>query len=223
MRTLIRELPYEQPIAAGRYRYERDGQPTGAVESWRLTAAHEGYRFLRIDLNAQAAPSGDSYLYHLTLDAAGRPDRLSFRFFGSALQAGGNLLFDQDVVTLARTVDGRRTETERDLPSEYAFWFPATAGLALLVGKAGEDGTITAVTLDRDQQFALRFVDLTIRAHPPQPHLIMGKETVLRPLSLSWADEQRTIWIDEYDWPLKMERDRLAAVETRYIRYRQPE
>lgn len=223
MRTLIRELPYEQPIAAGRYRYERDGQPTGAVESWRLTAAQEGYRFLRVDLNAQAAPSGDSYLYHLTLDAAGRPERLSFRFFGSAFQAGGNLLFDQDAVTLARNVDGRRMETERDLPPGFAFWFPATAGLALLAGRAGEGGIISAVTLDRDERFALLLVDLTIRADRPQPRVIMGKGTVLRPLTLSWADEQRTIWIDEYEWPLIMERDGLAAVETRYIRYQQQE
>ena len=221
MRTLIRELPYERPVAAGRYRYEQDGEPTGAVESWRLTAAQEEYRFLRVDLNAQEAPSGDSYLYHLTLDAAGRPDRLSFRFFGSAFQAGGNLLFNRDVVTLARTVDGRRIETERDLPRGYAFWFPATAGLALLAGRADENEIVPGVTLDRDDRFALRFVDLSIQAGLPQPYVIMGKETTLRPLTLSWAGEQRTIWLDQHDWPLRMERDGLAAVETRYVRYRQ--
>ncbi len=221
MRSLIRELPYERPIAAGRYRYERDGEPTGAVESWRLTAAQEGYRFLRVDLNAQAAPSGDSYLYHLTLDADGRPDRLSFRFFGSAFRAGGNLLFAKDTVTLARTVDGRRLEEERELTSEVAFWFPATAGLALLAEKADDGETVPAVTLDKDEQFALRLVDLHIRPGPAQPHVIMGKEIDLRPLILSWAEQQRTIWVDQHNWPLKMEREGLTAVETRYIRYRQ--
>lgn len=219
MRTLIRELPYERPIAAGRYRYERDGQPTGAVESWRLTAAQEGYRFLRVDLNAQAAPSGDSYLYHLTLDAAGRPDRLSFRFFGSAFQARGNLLFAGDNVTLARTVDDRRLEEERDLAPGYAFWFPATAGLALLAERAEDGETVPAVTLDKDERFALQLLDVHIQSGRPQPHLIMGKETALRPLTLSWAEQQRTIWIDRHNWPLKMEREGLTAVETRYIRY----
>ena len=223
MRTLIRELPYERPVAAGRYRYERDGEPTGAVESWRLTAAQEGYRFLRVDLNAQAAPSGDSYLYHLTLDAAGRPNRLSFRFFGSAFRAGGNLLFSEDTVTLARTVDGRRLEEERELTSEFAFWFPATAGLALLAEKADDGEIVPAVTLDKDEQFALRLVDLHIRPGSSQPHVIMGKEIDLRPLTLSWAEQQRTIWVDQHNWPLKMERERLTAVETRYIRYRQQE
>lgn len=223
MRTLIRELPYERPIAAGRYRYERDGEPTGAIESWRLTAAQEGYHFLRVDLNAQAAESGDSYLYHLTLDAAGRPDRLSFRFFGSDFQASGNVLFAGNTVTLARTVDGRRLEMERDLPSGYAFWFPATAGLALLARKADDGETVPGATLDKDEQFALRFLDVHIRPGRPQPDTIMGKEIVLRPLTISWADQQRTIWLDQHEWPLKMEREGLAAVETRYIRYSQKE
>jgi len=223
MRTLIRELPYERPIAAGRYRYERDGQPTGAVESWRLTAAREGYRFLRVDLNAQAASSDDSYLYHLTLDAAGRPDRLSFRFFGSAFQAGGNVLFAADTVTLARTVDGRRLEEERDLSPGYTFWFPATAGLSLFAGRPDGDRSVHAVTLDKEERFALRLVDVHIQPGRPQPHAVMGKEIALRPLTLSWADQQRTIWIDRHNWPLKMEREGLAAVETRYIRYSQQE
>lgn len=223
MRSLIRELPYERPIAAGRYRYQRAGQPTGAVESWRLTAAQEGYHFLRVDLNAQEAPSGDSYLYHLTLDPAGRPDRLSFRFFGAAFQAGGNLLFDQGGVTLACTVDGRRIETERDLSPGYAFWFPATSGLALLAAQTAGDHTIPAVTLDRDDHFALRLVDVHLQPGRPRPHVIMGRETVLRPLNISWADEQRVIWLDQHNWPLKMERDGLTAVETRYVRYRQQE
>ena len=219
MRALIRELPYERPIAAGRYRYERDGQPTGAIESWRLTAAQEGYRFLRVDLNAQAAASGDSYLYHLTLDAAGRPDRLSFRFFGTAFQATGNLLFAEDALTLARTVDGRRLESERGVLPGYAFWFPATAALALLAEEAADDEPMPAVTLDKEEQFALRLVNLRIRRGRPQTLPVMGDERLLQPLILSWADQQRTIWIDQHKWPLKMERPGLTAIETRYVRY----
>ena len=219
MRALIRELPYERPIAAGRYRYERDGRPTGATESWRLTAAQEGYRFLRVDLNAQAATSGDSYLYHLTLDGAGRPDRLSFRYFGATFRAAGNLLFAEDAVTLARTVDGRRLETESAVSPGYAFWFPATAGLALLAKEADDDEPMSAVTLDKHEQFALRLVDLRIRRRRPQTLSIMGDELDLQPLIISWAEQQRTIWIDQHSWPLKMERAELTAIETRYVRY----
>ena len=71
MRFIIHELPYERPLLAGRLRYERDGQPTGAIEFWRLTDAVDGYRFLRVDLDARDAASGRSWLYHATLDAAG--------------------------------------------------------------------------------------------------------------------------------------------------------
>ena len=76
MRFIIHELPYERPLLSGRLRYERDGVPSGAVESWRLTAAVDGYRFLRVDVDAREAPSGRSWLYHLTLNPAGLPDRV---------------------------------------------------------------------------------------------------------------------------------------------------
>ncbi|MGB4873356.1 MAG: hypothetical protein WBP47_25115 [Candidatus Promineifilaceae bacterium] len=42
MRFIIKEQSYEQVIAAGQYRYERDGRATGAVEHWRLTAVTDG-------------------------------------------------------------------------------------------------------------------------------------------------------------------------------------
>ncbi len=73
MRFIIHQLPYERPIVAGQLRYERDGAPTGAVEQYRLTAAVDGYRFLRVDLDARTAPSGRSTLYHLTLNPDGQP------------------------------------------------------------------------------------------------------------------------------------------------------
>ncbi len=38
MRFIIHEQPFERIVAAGQYRYEQAGQPTGAVEHWRLTA-----------------------------------------------------------------------------------------------------------------------------------------------------------------------------------------
>ena len=49
----------------------------------------------------------------------------------------------------------------------------------------------------------------------------MRREThVVRPLLITWDDQQRTIWIDEHGWPLQMRRqDGLIARETQYIRY----
>ncbi|HSM55007.1 MAG TPA: hypothetical protein VK879_02530 [Candidatus Sulfomarinibacteraceae bacterium] len=218
MRTLIRELPYERPIAGGRYRYERDGQPTGAVESWRLSRAADDYRFLRVDLNAQMARSGHSYLYHQTVGPDGRPDRLSFRFFGRGRQIRGELLFEDEHVTLTRYVDRQRLEDELQLPSGYLFWFPSTAGLSLLA-RLEETGARPALTLAPDEDFILCTTEISGTAKPAQTIEVMGKPIRTRPLVLTWANQERIIWLDQHRWPLRMQRDGLLAVETRYLRY----
>ncbi|MFW6063816.1 MAG: hypothetical protein ACOC9V_06525 [Chloroflexota bacterium] len=218
MRTLIRELPYEKPIAGGRYRYQCDGQPTGAVESWRLSHAADDYRFLRVDLNAQMARSGNSYLYHQTLDAEGRPDRLSFRFFGGSRQVRGELLFEDEYVTLTRHVNEQRLEDELRIPPGYLFWFPSTAGLGLLADLGNAEGR-PALTLAPDDDFALYATEISGKTEAAQTIEIMGKPTTARPLALSWADQERIIWLDEHGWPLRMQREGLVALETRYLRY----
>lgn len=95
MRFIIHEMPYERPLLAGRLRYERDGVPTGAVELWRITNAVDGYRFLRVDLDAREAESGRSSLYHVTLNPAGRPEQLKFRLWGNGPEVSGSLVWNQ--------------------------------------------------------------------------------------------------------------------------------
>jgi hypothetical protein len=220
MRKLIREMDYERPVAAGRYRYTRHGKATGAVESWRLTAARDGYHFLRVDLNAQEAACGNSYLYHLTLDAAGRPERLSFRFFGPGQQIGGNVLFSAGVVTAVRTVNGERVEEEMVLPAAYAFWFPATAGLSLLA-QLPAAARVPAVTLCRDRHLALAATNVMATMAALEQIELMGQVVDTRRLTVQWDGQERTLWLDEYGWPLRMQRNDLVATETRYLRYKQ--
>ena len=225
MRTLIRELPYEKPIAAGRYRYLRDGRPTGATEGWRLNGAVDGYRFLRVDLNAQSA-GGDSYLYHLTVDSAGHPERLAFSFFRPGLQIRGNLLFDGASVALARTIRGRgergeslRLEEELPLPPGALFWFPATTGLGLL-SDAADGAARPALTLNPEADFALWPTEVRLTSGKVEPVTVMGRALPARPISIGWAQQRRMIWADENGWPLVMERNGLTAIETRQIYYR---
>ena len=97
MRFIIHELPYEKPVAAGRFRYEQNSQATGAVEHWRLTTAVDDYHFVRVDLDARAATSGHTYLYHLVLNPAGRPERLHYRFWTTGVEVTGNILLDHIV------------------------------------------------------------------------------------------------------------------------------
>ena len=84
MRFLLREQAYEKPMAAGKLRYESSAGPTGAVEAWRLSAVEGDYRFLRVDLDAREAASGNSYIFHLTLNGQNRPERLQFRLWSAA-------------------------------------------------------------------------------------------------------------------------------------------
>ena len=55
MRYLLKEQPYERPLAAGTLVYEREFGMPGVLEHWRLTEALDGYRFFRIDLDERAA------------------------------------------------------------------------------------------------------------------------------------------------------------------------
>ena len=217
MRALIHELPYERPLASGRYVYSEDGAATGALETWRLTAALEGYRFLRVDLDARTA-SRDSALYHLILDEAGRCERLKFRFFRPGLQIVGDVLFAAETAILTREVNGERFESQCPFPAQALFWFPASAGLSLLTGVPL--GTPRpALTLRQAEQFALWPVTLSASEGAAQTLVIMGQSISTRPLTVRWEDEERMMWLDEYNWPVRVQRRGLTATETRYLRY----
>ncbi len=225
MRFIVHEQAYEQPIAAGRLRYERDGRATGAVESWRLTQAVAGYEVLRVDLDARAAESGHSYLYHLVRRADGEPEaasgravgtaaRLSYRFWGDDLMVEGTLLLEDTAVTNTRTVNGQTSTEDVELEPGYGFWFPSSIGLGLLAGFAGG----TAVTLESvsSEQLAVSSERLSVFGLQVVEVVVMGE----RPLTIHWLENERRIWLDEHGWVVKMRRgDGLTAVETRAIWY----
>lgn len=215
MRMLIRELPYERPLVAGQYHYQRDGTPTGTVESWRLSAAADGYRFLRVDLNAEVGEGGDSTLYHLVLNEAGEPERLSFRHFRRGRQLRGTLLFEGPYITLTRQKGDDRHEVTLERPPGARFWFPATAALGLVA----YPGTGPALTLNKADAFNLWPTHLEVSEGPAEALQVMGKTTMARPLTVAWAGERRLVWCDHEPWPLRMEREGLVAVEKRRLHY----
>lgn len=231
MRFVIREQPYEKPLAGGQLRYEQDGRSTGAVESWRLSQAFDGYQFLRVDLDARQAPSGHTYLYHLVLHENGRPERLQYRFWDSGFEVSGHVLLLEDTITASRLVNGRRFEEEVTASDRPAFWFPSSVGLSLLATLA-EEKTATAVTLRApvpeprspvtpDTLFALHQLEINLHYGDNEHLPLMGQEWTVRPLSILWNGHTRTIWLDANGAVLKMARDDgLTAVATRYIRYK---
>jgi hypothetical protein len=224
MRFIIHEMPYETPLTAGQWKYVLDGQATGALEQWRLTEAVDGYRFLRVDLDARAAQSGRSYIYHITVDEYGNPIQLKYRLWAAGLEIVGTVLLEEDVVIVTRETAGERQEDVLKVPYGYAFWFPATAGLALLTGLA-EANNVTAVTLRTaaaDPALLMGPVSTTldIREDKPKAIDVMGTMQTLRTITIKWQNHRRRLWVDAGGWPLKMERDdELTAVTTQAIKY----
>ncbi len=247
MRFLVQEQPYERPLAAGQLRYERDGQPTGAVESWRWTQGTAGYQILRVDLDARAAPSGHSYIYHLVQQENGRFEQLKYRFWANGLQLSGNVLLEDAEIVATREVFEQYVTEETAVSPGYCFWFPSSVGLGLLAdgGPKIEDGglnsslrppssvlgPIPTVTLQApaagekltaDPPWPFRLIQPTISRTWGQPHTatIARQTLTIRPLTLRWSDKTRTIWLDPSGLVVKMEReDGLTAVVTRLIRY----
>ncbi|KAA3664581.1 MAG: hypothetical protein DWQ04_05025 [Chloroflexi bacterium] len=219
MRFIVREQANEKPIAAGLLRYERDGQPTGAVEKWRLTSPMAGYEVLRVDLDARDAPSGHSFLFHLVRQQNGRFERLGARFWGDGMIVEETLIFEEQRITGTRTIKGKTYSLDAPIS---LFWFPSSVGLGLLAGHVGE---YTAVTLNTQsnsytETFDLQNVTLNTSLGDAKPLTIGSRGFEIRPFTIQWDNQSRTIWLDENNWPLKMERgDGLTAVETRYIRY----
>ncbi len=226
MRFIIKEQPYEQLLAAGELRYERDGIPTGAVEQWRLTSAVDGYRFLRVDLDARDAASGNSSLFHATLNPAGRCEGVKYRFWGQGLIVSGTLVLEDDGLVNGREVNGQRHEDVVDLEPGTAFWFPASIGLSLLMPLA--DGTHSAVTLssatdDPAQAMAAQRHTISLTTLPTDAVQLMGNRVDSRPRQVAWSDQTRTLWLDDTGWPIRMARnDGLSAVETRLRRITNP-
>lgn len=225
MRFIIHELPYERPIAAGRLVYQQDGRPTGAVESWRLSDAVDGYRFLRVDLDAQQATSGQSTLYHLTLNAAGKPEQLKYRFWKQGVTASGVVLWEDGSLLVRQQVNNVQHEEVDEQNDAALFWFSATTGLALLVWSIPEVQEATAVLLRPDLTdpagtSLLLPTHVTVSRQGRETFAVMGLEISAEVLFIAWEDQQRTLWLNEHGWPLKMERDDgLTAVSTQLVEY----
>ncbi len=219
MRFIISELSYETPLVAGRFHYFRNGQPTGALESWRLTEAAEGYRFLRVDLDAREAPSGDSALFHMVLNALGRPERLSFRVFRPGYRLRGNVLFEQTQLTLSLEVNGERRDQELPIAAAAAFWFPATMGLSLLASLSADGSATPVVTLDKEDDFALFSTTLAVEAGEKELLSLPAGQFEAWPRTLRWAEQERTIWLDAEGRLLQAQRRDLVARQTRYLSY----
>ena len=222
MRFIIHEQPYEKVIAAGELRYERDGVATGAVEKWRLTTAVAPHQFLRIDLDARAAPSGLSTLYHLVLGEDGRPERLRFRQWGGERKIAGNLLFEDGVITASQTVNGEPFNEEMAVTADTGFWLPSSVGLSLLTRQVvGTAVSLRAMDSKQYSVFSLFKTSVKLRWADAEEIVVRGKRQISRQLLIQWADQHYTLWLDEQNGVVQMKGGGgLTAVATRLIHYK---
>lgn len=209
MRLLLSEQAYEISVASGQFRYERDGQPTGAVEHWRLTHTPQGDRIIRVDLDGRAS-SGDSYLYHWVCDPAGAPVNLRFRFFNAAWQVSGQVLFEANSLTLSRVVNGRKWIETQDWSLSVPFLLPATLGLKLLWDRM--EDSAECFTLDTYRRDHARYF---FALHSPYVQRYRRPESAGR---LEWDDQSRDLWFRPDGWLARMRRqDGLTAVATQLL------
>lgn len=217
MRFLLREQGYERPLMAGKYEYRRGDVPTGAVESWRLTAVPDGGHFLRVDLDGRAS-SGHSYLYHALLEADGLVSRLQYRFWAAGWRINGDVQRDGDTAVGTHTVNNETHSQALTLAAGFPLWFPAVVGLHLAAKGRG-------VTLHGRVPHHTSLV----------PHIATVQVSSQEGgQQISWTDaagqaQMRTIWRDEETgWPRRMarvlagEEDLLTAVVSSWQVYGKP-
>lgn len=222
MRFIIHQQPYERPIVAGQLQYEHESMPTGAQERFLVTAAVDGYRFLRVDLDARSAPSRWSTLYHMTLDPDGRPQQLKYRFWGGGLEIAGAVVWDELQLTATREVNGLVYQDEADAD---VLWFPAGAGLALLRPQAGTVKARPAVTLNQDiadpaRMMALLPVLVSVRPIEAIEVTVTGATFAAAGYDIAWNGQERRVWLHQDGWPLRVWRDDgLTATITQLVGY----
>jgi hypothetical protein len=224
MRFIIREQDFEKPLAAGKLQYQQYGRPTGVEETWRLTEVVDGYRFLRIDLDAREAGSEESDLFHLTLSPEGLPVRLKFRSYGPQMEIMGDMLFETSRISVSRTVNGIKFEKDLETPNEQVILMPGTIGLGLAAAMAEKMNGTKAIMLDKNNFLAPSLIYLEVSYDKEELMVVTGQNVPARPCSIRFSNRDYKIWLDDHGWPVKMvQSDGLLAMESSYVRYRPEE
>ena len=133
MRFIIREQEYERLVAAGRLSYLSAGVETGAVESYRLTQAVDGFNVMRIDLDRRETIGAGSTLLHLLLDPEGQPERLKLRHYSPGHSTVADVLVENESLGVSRTSKEAVVQDEMRRPPGFGLLMPTSVGLGLLV------------------------------------------------------------------------------------------
>ena len=221
MRFIIREQEYEKLVAAGRLRYLAAGIETGAVETYRLTQAVEGYSVIRIDLDRRETADASSTLFHLLLDPGGRPERLKLRYFAPADSFGADVLVDDESYSVSRTSKENVVQDEMRRPPGYGLLMPVAVGLGLFVHGNPGQRSAAAISLDETRRYAPFSPSVEIDPLDEEEMTVTGQLVTVRPYLIHHNGANCKIWLDGHGLPVRLDdEDGLQAVEDRYVRQR---
>jgi hypothetical protein len=216
MRFIIREQEYEKLLASGRLKYR-----SGALESWRLTEAVDGYRVMRIDLDWRDAGKAISRLFHLLLDPDGRLERAKVREFSPDDELIVDILPDGDSFSVSRAGAQGVAHDLVARPDDFGLILPSLIGLALFVRHAKDKQESRAILLDPALQMAPRQVTVEIDVLEEERFAVTGQTVAVRPYLISQNGTLQTVWLDKYGLPVRVDDERgLRALEDRYVRHR---
>lgn len=220
MRCIIREQPYEKLLAAGHFRFQKNGESTGVEEVWRLTELIEGYRNLRIEVDARNSISGETTLYHLVINPSGQPERLKIRKFSAGSAISGDVHLEAKALAIYTDIDGKRFEHELVPPEGYLFVVPSVIWPGFLVASNRSQLDVPAVSFS--QEYDLRPLENTInlKRQGSKKVNVSGFDIDVRTFQVDWLGQRCHLSVDQFDCVVEvLYEDGLVAKETRYIRH----
>ena len=221
-------MDYERPIASGRLRYEKAGEPTGTYESWRYSSALEEYTILRIDMDIRDIECKEILLAHFILDPAKEIERAKFRHFGPGKEIRGDIQRDNSGFTISRRFIDQAQQKEwrkvDELPYKPGLLLimPSIICLSLAATAVNNGDSVSIVVLDRKDFF---------EKHEDTGKVIRAEEAKweshwqsidVTPYSIMSSSSESKLWLDKYGWPIMASlSDEQTAVETAYWRFQQ--
>jgi hypothetical protein len=112
--------PEEALLSQGTYHYLRSGEPTGQVETWRISHLPNGQEVVRADVDGSKIPGGPHLLTHLQRRVDGRPEWLRLQYMKADRVAAAQYQFEDAEVVIYRQEAGEpRRQDKLEIAANY--------------------------------------------------------------------------------------------------------
>jgi len=216
MRFIIREQEYEQLIASGRLAYQ-----SGALESYRLTEAVDGFLVIRVDLDWRGSGIDDSLLVHMLLDSNQQLVRLKLRELSPDNPVNLDVLAGDGLYSFSREDRHGVEYSELQMPPGFGLLLPGFIGLGLVVNFTEEIGVTSLIELDTEKDYKPVLATMAIDKFDEESLAVTGQTLAVRPYLIRLGQATYTIWLDKHGLPVRVDDESgTLAVEDRHVRHR---